>query len=423
MSEQRELERAYIGCVLLDPSKLDESRVVPAAIWHEPERDLYRAMVAQWEAHQDVELFSVTERTEMGQAKAMALYGEIMANAISATYLDGYARRLRAAHLRRSIHGQAKQLVQMCERKAELQKITDQIRLMHEMSSDDDAPDLVPIKVAAMDTVARIESAAQGLEAPGLPSPTLTGNEPILGPYKGGQLVVIAGRPGMGKTSLALNEACDLARNGASGLIVSLEMSAAELIERELSRQAQLSTGDMRAMTGDDQWRRFFAGVKQVANLPAWINTDYRDVTMSRVASWVRRLQRTQDIKWVVIDYLTRLKMPRAHSDASAIGEVTRQAKTLAMDSGVTVFLLAQLNRKVEERSDRRPRLSDLKASGNIEEDADVVILMHRPGYYPDLDAPEYEATAIVAKQRGGKTGDIPLTWDGNTTSFRRHDD
>lgn len=413
-------ERAYISGILYEPSMLDDGVRVPAeAIWHASERDLYRALVAVYDATQGVEMISVVERCAQDASEAIRLYGDLMADAYTSMHTEGHARRIRSAHLRRQIHGRVKALMVMCERGDDVQHITEAIRDLASMATDEDAPDLVPITVVAKEAVARLERSAQGLEPSGIDSPILGADDSVFWPYRPGELVVIAGRPGMGKTALALNEMCDLARAGHEGLLVTLEMPGADLVEREISRQSGLSSSAMRCMSDDMQWTSFFNGVKSIHALPMHVNADFRGgVSVSQIESWVRRISRRRDLRFVAIDFLTRMKIGESERRSLAVGNVANRLKDLALEAKITILLLAQLNRSVEARADKRPQLSDLKESGDIEEAADRVVLMYRPAYYPGLSAAPDEATAILAKHRGGPTGEIPLVWDGSTTSF-----
>lgn len=416
----RAAERAYLSAILYAPTSLDDGHRVPVeAIWHEPERDMYRAICAEYDATQSVEMLAVVDRCTRDEASALRLYGDLMVDAYTAVHVETHARRLRAAYLRRQIAGKAKALSVMCERGDDIQHITEAVREMATIATDEDAPDIVPISVAVQGAVDRIERAARGLEPAGVDSPILGADGGVFRPYRPGELVIIAGRPGMGKTALALNELCDLARQGHDGLLVSLEMPAEDLVERELARQSGLSAGSMRHMSQTSQWELFFTGVKSFVGLPLHCNADFRGgVTVTRIESWVRRLKRRKPLKFVAIDFLTRMKIEEAERRSLAVGNVANRLKDLALETETTILLLAQLNRGVEARPDKRPRLSDLKESGDIEEAADRVVLMYRPAYYPELSAQSDEATAILAKHRGGPTGEIPLIWDGSTTSF-----
>lgn len=227
-------------------------------------------------------------------------------------------------------------------------------------------------------------------------------------------LYVLAGRPGMGKTALALNMLMAISgEKKHSAGIFSLEMAAVELSGRMLSISARVDARDMRAgrLEGEPA-RRFEYSIPYVKEMPLSIDddTDLNEVTMiSKARGW----KRTRDIKIVFIDYLQLMRTVDRHSTKDiAIGEITRAAKKMAKTLEIPVVLLSQMNRQNEQRADKTPILSDLRESGNIEQDADVVMFIHRP----DMDSTE--AKIIVAKQRNGPVGSVGAVFDEKSNRF-----
>jgi replicative DNA helicase len=271
-------------------------------------------------------------------------------------------------------------------------------------------------------------------------------------------LIILAGRPGMGKTSLATNIAFNAAArlmrdrrdgiensNGAATAFFSLEMSADQLATRILSEQAEISSESLRSgqLTRDEFQQLSFAS-QELAELPLYID-DTPALTIAALRARARRLKRRFDIGLVVVDYLQLLQGAGRASDnrVNEISEISRGLKTLAKELGVPVIALSQLSRAVESREDKRPQLSDLRESGSIEQDADMVWFIYRAEYYhnasrPDMpdatssdDAKEKyrlweehheelvgKATLIVAKQRHGSTGNVPLHFQSEFTKF-----
>ena len=271
-------------------------------------------------------------------------------------------------------------------------------------------------------------------------------------------LIILAGRPGMGKTSLATNIAFNCAEEhlkwqrdggehnyGAPTAFFSLEMSSDQLATRILAEQSEVSSEALRSgqLTRDDFQKLSFAS-QRLAELPLYID-DTPALTIGALRTRARRMKRRHDIGLIVIDYLQLLQGSGRANDnrVNEISEISRGLKTLAKELSVPVIALSQLSRAVEQREDKRPMLSDLRESGSIEQDADMVWFIYRSDYYhllvkPDTpdgsSAPDIvekyraweetydqlvgKATLIVAKQRHGSTGNVPLHFQSEITKF-----
>ncbi len=273
-------------------------------------------------------------------------------------------------------------------------------------------------------------------------------------------LIILAGRPGMGKTSLATNIAFNAAQRlmydqrqgientpGAGVVFFSLEMSADQLATRILAEQAEVSSELLRSgRLSRDQFQRLSFASQELAELPLYID-DTPGLTIGALRTRARRLKRRHDIGLIIVDYLQLLQGSGRASDnrVNEISEISRGLKTLAKELHVPVIALSQLSRAVEQREDKRPQLSDLRESGSIEQDADMVWFIFRAEYYhnalkPDDPSPDgsssadviekYDAwmqrhlelvnraTLIVAKQRHGSTGNVPLLFQSEYTKF-----
>jgi replicative DNA helicase len=236
----------------------------------------------------------------------------------------------------------------------------------------------------------------------------------------GGQLVVVAARPAMGKSTLAL----DFARNasikhGQTSAVFSLEMSRIEIVMRLLSAEARVHLQNMRAgkMT-DDDWARLAQRIGEVTSAPLFID-DSPNLTMMELRAKCRRLKQRNDLKLVVVDYL-QLMTPskRLDSRQQEVSDMSRSLKLLAKEINVPVVALSQLNRAAENRGDKKPQLSDLRESGAIEQDADLVVLLHREDVYEPESARAGEADFIIAKQRNGPTGTVTVAFQGHYSRF-----
>jgi replicative DNA helicase len=226
-----------------------------------------------------------------------------------------------------------------------------------------------------------------------------------------GQMVVIAGRPGSGKSTMGLDVARSASiKHGQTAAIFSLEMSKTEITMRLLSAEARVPLHHMRSgsMT-DDDWARLARRMGEVAEAPLYID-DSPNLTMMEIRSKARRLKQRHDLKLVVIDYLQLMSgNKRSESRQQEVSEISRALKLLAKELDVPVIAMSQLNRGAEQRTDKKPQLSDLRESGAIEQDADVVILLHREEQYEKESPRAGEADFIVAKHRNGPTATITV--------------
>ena len=272
-----------------------------------------------------------------------------------------------------------------------------------------------------------------------------------LGGLHPSDLLILAGRPSMGKTSLATNIAFNIARayrrglrqdgtegtvNGGAVGFFSLEMSAEQLAARILSEAAevpseQIRRGDM----SEDEFRRFVEVAKTLENCPLFID-DTPALPIAQVAARARRLKRTQGLDVLIIDYLQLLRGTSKENRVQEVSEITQGLKAIAKELNIPVIALSQLSRAVESRDDKRPQLSDLRESGSIEQDADVVMFVFREEYYREREKPgDHEldkmaqwqaimekvhgkAEVIIGKQRHGPIGTVELSFEGRFTRF-----
>ena len=418
--ELQRIEREYLACIYQRASYLDEkeARLKPTDLWAEKHREWYAALVRIYESGGTQQGIIDWARLadELGTDAAIEL-GNIEIS--TPTLAFDRARRIRSEAQRRTLTALAKRIVVTCENGGSVAQVAELIEEMRNGVNESDAGDLITHREALKRTINHLDETSTP-EHGGAKSP-ICGHS-ILNPYRAGELVIIAGRPGMSKTSFAWQECAGLAEQGQPGLVVSLEMSPEEMLKRELSRRSQITTERMQSgMMSDYEHRQINEGIKLSMGLPIYWSTQVAGVSVSTVTSWVRRLKRQgHDLRWLVIDYLQLMQAPRAERREQAIAAMSRGLKLAAMELGITVILLTQLNRECEKRPDKRPHVSDLRESGAIEQDADKVLLMWRPGQYPELRE-KFEASdhrVIVAKQRGGSLGEVALRWHGSTTSF-----
>ncbi|MFK7961634.1 MAG: replicative DNA helicase [Phycisphaerales bacterium] len=242
-----------------------------------------------------------------------------------------------------------------------------------------------------------------------------------------GEMIILAARPSMGKTAFALNVAEQMALLGHGVGVFSLEMSKHALVQRLLSSRSGVDSQKIRrGMLGPEEWDRLNRACEELYESPLFID-DTPGLSLMQMRAKARRLKSKHDVQCFVIDYLQLMSSGRrAESRQNEIGEISRGVKAMARELNVPVICLSQLNRAAEQREGHRPRMSDLRESGSIEQDADVVAMLHREEYYHQAD-PDWKlhnedkvglAELIIAKQRNGPTGVVKLTWSGATTRF-----
>lgn len=240
------------------------------------------------------------------------------------------------------------------------------------------------------------------------------------------QLIVVAGRPGMGKTSFALNivHHASLVEK-ATCLVFSLEMSATQLATRLLCSESRTDMQLARTgRLGSDDFGKLYTAIGDLEAAPIYLD-DTATISVSEMVAKSRRLQREHGLGLVVIDYLQLMRgTGRVENRTQEVSQITRALKIMAKDLNVPIVLLSQLSRAGEKEGSKYPKLSELRESGAIEQDADVVIFLQRDDYYVDQQTPENIGSAriIVAKQRNGPTGAISVRWDGKYTRYREED-
>ena len=235
-----------------------------------------------------------------------------------------------------------------------------------------------------------------------------------------GQMIVVAARPAMGKSTLAL-DLCRAAsvQNNLTSAFFSLEMTKSEITMRLLSAEGRIPLNHIRnGKMSTEEWDRLARHVAKVSSAPMFID-DSPNMTMMEIRAKARRLKQRHDLKLVVIDYLQLMTSgKKVESRQLEVSEFSRQIKLLAKELEVPIIALSQLNRGPEQRADKRPMMSDLRESGSIEQDADMVILLHRDDVFEKESTRPGEADLIVAKHRNGATRDIVVAFQGHYSRF-----
>ena len=235
-----------------------------------------------------------------------------------------------------------------------------------------------------------------------------------------GQMIIVAARPGVGKSTLGLDfmRSCSIKHRLAS-VIFSLEMSKSEIVMRLLSAEAKIKLADMRSgRMSDDDWTRLARRMSEISEAPLYID-DSPNLTMMEIRAKARRLKQRADLRLVVVDYLQLMSSgKRVESRQIEVSEFSRHLKLLAKELEVPVIAISQLNRGPEQRTDKKPMLSDLRESGSLEQDADMVILLNRPDAFERDDPRGGEADLILAKHRNGPTKTVTVAHQLHLSRF-----
>jgi replicative DNA helicase len=291
---------------------------------------------------------------------------------------------------------------------------------MYEVTDRRLSEDFVPLEDLLQPTMDEIDAiASNGGLARGVPT-GFTELDEVTNGLHPGQMIIVAARPGVGKSTLGLDfmRSCSIKHRLAS-VIFSLEMSKSEIVMRLLSAEAKIKLADMRSgRMSDDDWTRLARRMSEISEAPLYID-DSPNLTMMEIRAKARRLKQRSDLRLVVVDYLQLMSSgKRVESRQIEVSEFSRHLKLLAKELEVPVIAISQLNRGPEQRTDKKPMLSDLRESGSLEQDADMVILLNRPDAFERDDPRGGEADLILAKHRNGPTKTVTVAHQLHLSRF-----
>jgi replicative DNA helicase len=425
----QEAEQAVLGAMLLDQDAalrgaelLDDSM-----FYREGHRRLFRAILALTE--QRVVIDHVTLRNELVRrgeldvAGGVAYLAELVDAVPTAANIEFHARIVKdKAILRRLIETSTAIITEAYDGHSTANDLLDsaEAKIFH-ISQQRGAEGFTRIKEMLWPTMERIETLHRsGKAITGVPSGFIDLDELTSG-FQASELVVVAARPSMGKTAFCLNIAVNAALQHAGVAVFSLEMSKESLVQRMLSATGGVDSRRMRqGKLRDHDFTALARAAGWLQSCPLWID-DTPAITLLEMRSKARRLKIDNDIKLVVVDYLQLMRSPEyADNRVQEISDISRSLKGLSRELEIPVIALSQLSRASEQRGgERKPILSDLRDSGAIEQDADLVIFIHRPEYYDREDETKKGVAEIMlAKNRNGPTGDVMLKFTHEYTRF-----
>ena len=434
-----DIERAILGAMMMAEQAADQALGRTSAdMWYSnAHRHIYEAIAALRAQGQTADMLTVTERLRssgnLDDAGGMVYVARLSTETATWRNIGAHVSILADKYAQRElirIGGDIASMAQSQERGASEIAEDAHTRLMRLYTAAQHIG-LVHIARVADAVMERLQAVAEADGATtGIPS-GIADLDDRTGGFQRGEMIVLAARPAMGKTALALQFARAGAEHGNGAVAVfSLEMSAESLMQRMISQQTGVSTYRMRTgQMGPTEWEQVAIATSALARLP--LHIDDQSYTVAQIAGQCARIRiHDRGIALVVVDYLQLMEGTRTRTGSreQEVSSISRGLKLLAKDLEAPVIALSQLSRGVEARNDHRPRLSDLRESGSIEQDADVVMFLRRPEEYGirEVDmhgtgekiSSEGLAELDVAKQRNGPTGSMWLRWDGASTHF-----
>ncbi|HEY9782291.1 MAG TPA: replicative DNA helicase [Leptolyngbyaceae cyanobacterium] len=422
-----EAEEAILGGILLDPEAISRvsDRLLSEAFYISAHKDIYQAALKLHNQGKPTDLLNVvawlSDHNLLEKVGGKSKLAQLVDRTVSAVNIDALAALVMDKYLRLQLIKAGNEIVQLgYQTEQELATVLDRAeQKVFGITQERPQQGLVSLSETLICTFQDIESHHQGIALPGL-SCNFYDLDAMTGGFQRSDLIIVAGRPAMGKTSFALNLAHNIAAlHQLPVAIFSLEMSKEQLVQRLLSSEAQIESQRLR--TGritQNEWEPLSRAIGELSEMPIFID-DTPNITVTEMRSQARRLQAEQkkEMGLILIDYL-QLMEGSGDNRVQELSKITRSLKGLARELNVPIIALSQLSRGVEARTNKRPMMSDLRESGSIEQDADIVIMLYRDSYY-NPDSPDRNiAEVIIAKHRNGPTGTVKLLFDPNLTKF-----
>jgi len=439
-----EAEMSILGGILIDNDAINRvlEMLTPEDFYRESHRKIFQAMMKLSDMREPCDFITMTdmlkkagELDEIGGAAYLATLVDYVPTAANISY---YCKMVKEKSTNRKLISVATEIVSRgYDEQADVEDMLDKAQKeIYEISENKSRPQYVPVQSVLKEAFTILKNLHDQKEhVTGVPTGYVDLDHKTAG-FQPGNLIIVAARPAMGKTTLALNiaqYASAESKKKVPCVIFSLEMGKEELVMRFLASIARVDFGRMR--TGhfqDSDWPRLTKAAGILHDAKIFID-DSPSITVLELRSKARRLKSEHDIGLIIVDYLQLMKgSNNPESRQQEISEISRSLKALAKELNVPVVALSQLNRELEKRADKRPMMSDLRESGAIEQDADIIMFVYREAVYcedcrkPDVTCSkghERNAELIIGKQRNGALGTIELTFVGEHTRFENRSD
>ena len=430
-------EQAVLGSMLTDREAVNAAIEVlkEEAFYREDNRAIYQAIVNLYNKSEPIDIITLKDELEsMGKFEQVGGFDYLASlpdKVPTTANVQKYIKIVEEKSILRNLIKTANEIIELGYDPAEdVEDIMDGAeKRIFDLMQSKNQKGYTPIKDVLVESFTKLEELYNRKQhITGVPTGFAELDYKTAGLH-GSELILIAARPAMGKTAFALNLATNAAlRGNAPVAIFSLEMSKDQLVNRILCSEAMVDSNKVRTgRLGEDDWVKLAGAIGPLSEAEIYID-DTPGISVTEIRTKCRKLSIDKGIGLVVIDYLQLVQgSKRAGSREQEIAEISRSLKILAKEINVPVIALSQLSRAVEQRPDHRPMLSDLRESGSIEQDADIVMFLYRDDYYNKESEKKDIAEVIIAKQRGGQTGTVELLWMGQYTKFvnleRRFDD
>ena len=423
-----EAEQAVLGSILIDNRAADDliPRLREDDFFVEKHRTILGAMRGLHEKSSPIDTVTVADALEvqgkLDEVGSVAYLSELAESVLSSANGGYYADMLRRDGLIRRVINAGNEIVKAGYDSEEgLAALAEAERLVYQISDENSEKTLVKGETAFAEAMNIIQDAQIGNRPQNIVNTQFAQFDKSTKGLKPGELIILAARPGVGKTAFALNVAVNVALKGKTVAIFSMEMDAPLIAKRMLAYESRVTFDEMDSLGGlkGDASGRLMAAFRRLSEAKIFID-DYRQNTPGDILSKCRRLKREQGLDLVIVDYLQLMKGGASRGYESRqieVSEMSRMMKIYAGELGVPILTLCQMSRGAVQRKEE-PQLSDLRESGSIEQDADVVMFLYNPSSYNDA-LPENQIQLLIRKNRNGPLKDIWLEWEGETTTFR----
>lgn len=429
-----EAEQCVLGSILLDNSALNRilDMVTPQDFYKREHQLIFTTMLDLYEKNHPIDLVTLsdalTHREELEAVGGVNYLMELAEVVPSSAHVQHYARIVKEKAVLRHLIRASNDILTLCyEGSQEVEDLLDEAeRLIFSVSEMKTQRDFVDSKILLKEAIKSLEELSRKKKSvTGIPTGFQELDRLTAG-FQPSDLIIIAARPSMGKTALALNIAQHVAiKEGKAVAIFSLEMSREQLALRMLSSLAKVPSHKLRTgILSANDWKKVIRAANKLSDAPIFVD-DTPALSVLEIRAKARRLMSEKGLNLIVIDYLQLMRgRSKTESRQQEISEISRSLKGLAKELNVPVLALSQLSRAVESRQDKKPQLSDLRESGAIEQDGDLILFIYRPEVYKP-EKPEYRGIAeiIVGKQRNGPTGTFKLTFLKEYTTFEEYTD
>ena len=429
MPNSLEAEQSVVGSMIMDKEAIVTAMetLIEEDFYHKQYGILFQGMIELYSAGQPVDLVTLQnklkEKDVPQEVASMDFVRDLLTALPTSANIKYYANIVKEAAMKRKLIRVMEEIENECYAgKESLDSVMDKTEHdVFQILSSRTGGDYVPIRTVVMNALEKIEAASQQQgSVTGIPTGFIDLDYRTAG-LQPSDLILVAARPSMGKTAFVLNIAQHVAfHKDMCTAIFSLEMSKEQLVNRMFSLESgvdaqALRTGNM----SDADWEKLIAGAGVIGNSKLIID-DTPGISISELRSKCRKYKLESDLKLIIIDYLQLMSGSGRSSDSrqQEISDISRSLKALARELSVPVIALSQLSRAVEQRPDHRPMLSDLRESGAIEQDADVVMFIYRDDYYNKDTDLKGVSEIIIAKQRNGPIGTVNLAWLPQYTKF-----